>query len=128
MVNTNSPVYCYNCSYMIAITTLNGAKGQLLITKINSTIPLSVNGLIREKIKTNERKVRNYTFSSITTFNISVTIIYGKIKLTVLDPDNKVYREMIVTKSEVIRVRHSKQTENYTYEFDSIFATFKINV
>ncbi len=47
----------------------------------------------------NERKVRNYTFSSITTFNISVNLIYGKIRLTVLNPDNKIYREMIITKS-----------------------------
>ena len=44
------------------------------------------------------------------------------------EPDNKIYKDMIISKSEVIGVRHSKQTENYTFEFDSIAATFKINI
>jgi hypothetical protein len=37
-----------------------------------------------------ELSVRNYTFNSISAFNISINLIYGQLKVTVIDPNENV--------------------------------------
>jgi hypothetical protein len=95
---------------VIALTSPNGVKGELFITKLNSTIPLSINGMIRERIRVNETQVRNYTFYSITAFNVSVNVVYGSVWVTIVDPDGKVVSSKIVNDSMQFSVKKSNSS------------------
>lgn len=47
MVLNNSPSFCYNCTYLLAVSSKKGAKGELFLSYFNSKVPLSIKGVIR---------------------------------------------------------------------------------
>lgn len=86
-------------------------------------------GILNDKIVAKENKHNHYTFSSIVDFNVTINVIYGQIKVTVIDPDDKVIiNDSIVGKSVVLQIEPTSDTQKYTYEYESIFTTFKINI
>jgi len=46
-VSEESSGYCVDCSYLIAITSSKGAKGQLVVLGVDAPVPLSVNGIVK---------------------------------------------------------------------------------
>jgi hypothetical protein len=50
IVSNTSHVYCTGCSYLIAVISKSGAKGELFIDDLEARVPLSINGLLKEKI------------------------------------------------------------------------------
>lgn len=68
-----------------------------MVTKPSIALPLSVKGVIRDKMRVGEIIARNYTFTSISNFNVSLVIFYGELELKVVDSKGK------VTKFERIR-------------------------
>lgn len=93
----NSPHLCKGCTYLIAVTSRLGAQGEIVVTKPSIALPLSVKGVIRDKMRVGEIIARNYTFTSISNFNVSLVIFYGELELKVVDSKGK------VTKFERIR-------------------------
>jgi hypothetical protein len=60
-----------------------------MILYSNNSIVLGINGIIKSKIKAeSDIKYRNFSFYSISAFNISVNIIYGSFSIKILDPSN----------------------------------------
>ena len=96
-----------------------GAKGEILISYSEARIPLSVNGILKEKIKVSENKERSYKFNSLVAFNISISLIYGSLNVTVEDPEGSKVVQQIVNSSTVLFIKQSSSSVNYTYEYNS---------
>ena len=109
-ISNSSASFCTSCQYLIAVSTEMGAKGELLIANPGSRVPLSLKGILREKIKVNETKVRYYEFNSLVGFNITISMIFGKVKVTVLGPDGALALQKEVDSSTVLNVPRSKST------------------
>lgn len=56
-------------------------------------------------------KVRNYTFNSVSNFNISVNVIYGKIVVTVFGPDGKIRSKQTVLGSAILKIMHDGEDD-----------------
>ena len=115
----SSKDFCFECSYLIAVYSEVGAKGEIIFSFSEARIPLSVNGILKEKIKASENKDRYYRFNSLQGFNISISLLYGSFNMTVQDPDGKKVVQQKVNSSTVISVNQSESTINYTYEYNS---------
>lgn len=129
-VSKDFPGFCADCSYLIAVSSNLGAKGQLTVLGKDSPVPLSINGIVRENISVKEGpSKRSYSFSSIVDFNISISMIFGSLKVTVTDPENKdVLSNKTVKSSTTLQIPHSKSLEEYSYEYDSALTRFRILV
>ena len=73
--------FCHDCSYLIAVSSKLAAKGELFISSVRNPVPLSINSLLNEKIFVNEEKTRVYRFNSHNNFNLTLNMIYGKVKV-----------------------------------------------
>lgn len=104
VVNQESPHFCKSCSYLIAVSSRLGAQGEVMVSKPSDGLPLSVKGVMRDKLRVEEVSARNYTFSSISNFNISLVVIYGVVKLTVINPRGQVVSEAEVDGSTSIHI------------------------
>ena len=108
----SSENFCFECTYLIAVNSEVGAKGEILISYSEAKIPLSVNAILKEKIKVNETKERNYKFNSLVAFNISISLLYGSLKVIVEDPSGYKVFDQVVNSSTVIFINQSKSTSN----------------
>jgi hypothetical protein len=103
-------------------------NAEIIITYYNTSIPLSVNGIIKEKILVSEISFRNYTFNSITAFNISISPIYGTLKVVVIDPSKKVISSNNISTTTVLSIPHNKATESYSIDYESYYTEYDINI
>lgn len=55
-------------------------------------------------------------------------MIYGRITVTVIDPNNKTIYSQTITESTVIKVPRASGSGLDNYEYESIFNTYSINV
>lgn len=128
-VDYGSAAFCSECTYLIAVSSSKGAEGQLFLCSEKTRIPLSVKGALKEKIDVSPISYRNYTFSSIVAFNITINMIYGRIRVTIISPDNETVVDQTVIASTILQVKPSKSSKDSDiYEYDSIFTAYSINV
>lgn len=110
LVSNNSTKFCTNCQYLIVLEAKTAVNSEIVIANYNASISLSVNGIIKEKIIVSELSFRNYTFNSISAFNITVNPIYGKLKIIVIDPSKNIIVNANVSNSGVFVVPHNNKT------------------
>jgi hypothetical protein len=123
-VSNTSSSFCWNCQYLIALWSGSAVQAEVIISNENSSIPLSANGIIKERVG---KGSRNYTFNSITAFNLTLTLIYGKVALLVLDPSKNVVVNVSLSSSQVFVIPHNNKTEDYSYDYNSVFTRYEIS-
>lgn len=126
-VTNSSAAFCWNCQYLIAVVSREPISAEIIVVGENSSIPLSVNGIIKEKLIVGD-SIRNYTFNSISAFNITFSPIYGKLSVVVIDPSKNVIVNSTITNSQNFLIPHNSKTESFSYDFNSYFTRYQINV
>jgi hypothetical protein len=101
-------------------------NSELLVADLSSSIPLSLNGILQEKLK--KGSSRTYTFSSISAFNLTVSLDYGKLHVTIKDPSDSLVHNSSLTSSKTIAIPHNKQTEDFSFDFSSAYTRYTITV
>lgn len=120
-MRNNSGDFCFGCNYLIAVSSKNGAKGELLVAPFNAKVPLSTNSLLREKIIVKDETTRSYTFNCLTSFNLNFNVIHGKITVTVFDSKEKILEKRDVYGAATIIVENVRDSlERLTFEFQPL--------
>lgn len=125
-VKSSAEGFCWNCQYLIAVVSKEAVSAEVIVAGEGSSVPLSVNGIIKEKLQGDA--VRNYTFNSISAFNISFSPIYGKLGVVVLDPSKRVLVNSTISSAQNFLIPHNNQTESFSNDYNSYFTRYQINV
>jgi hypothetical protein len=102
-------------------------NSELLITKLTTSIPLSVNGILRQRIKVGDQP-QWYSFNSITLFNITISMKHGSLRVKVMDGNNKTVSDLNVSTSTVITIPYSKDNELAVFDVASARTLYSISV
>jgi len=97
------------------------------VISADSSVLLSTNGALKDKV-TQEFPLRNYTFYSITAFNLTVNLLYGKIQVNVTDPSGKLTLSQIIKKSTTLNIPHNNKTEDFAQDFYSSYTEYFITI
>ena len=125
-VGSSAADFCWNCQYLIAAVSSEAVSAELIVAGENSSVPLSVNGIIKERLGAGE--ARNYSFNSISAFNISFSPIYGRLSVVVLDPAKKVLVNATISSAQDFLIAHNNQTEAFSYDYNSYFTRYQVDV
>jgi hypothetical protein len=74
-IDESSSDFCLNCYYFIAVKGQPLVHEELLVIPASSPIPLKVGSTMKDSIANQE--VKTYVFYTLTSFNLSVSILYG---------------------------------------------------
>lgn len=78
-------------------------------------ILLKEGALLRDRIDLED--IFSYQVYSTVSFNISLTILYGSVEITVIDPSGKEVAKQLATVSELIVVQAPKVTTNKNMDY-----------
>lgn len=128
-ISNQSASFCSQCAYLIQLTSDSSADGYIMVAQTDRSVSLSLNSIMRDRVSVDGTTNRRYyTFYSITAFNITLSLLYGQVRVVVTDPDEKVVYDQNITQSTTIVVPHNSKTEQFSYEYESIFTQYSISV
>lgn len=76
-IDRMDPAYCRGCAYLIVVRGQNIVEGEIMVNLGNSPIPLKEGAILKDKLA--EGKQNSYLFYSASSFNITVTPLYGRL-------------------------------------------------
>ena len=71
---------------MIMITSSAKIDAQIWVGDASSSVELSLSGVIKDKVTTTGIVKKQYTFYAISTFNVTLNLLYGQVEVTIVDP------------------------------------------
>lgn len=126
-ISNASKDFCFNCDYLIVVKGSPSVNSELLVLNLTGSIPLSINGILRQKIKPND-PIHQYSFYSISSFNVTISIKYGSLRVNILDPTGLVLSNVTLQSSTVLHVPYSTANERTVFDVSSAKTRYSISV
>ena len=79
-VSQDDPHFCFDCFYLVVVSTATSFEGEVIFLRINDPIPLTPKYILKQRLQPDlELAVENYIYYSQTDFELTFQIISGSI-------------------------------------------------